>query len=452
MKKLFLLLSTLVIHTLATAQTPRLLNVLKFHNNSPLYSSIQYYYYSGPRGSDFKNGIIDYDSSVVYAQNWQKNWVYTKQYDTAGRNYAYSSDKINAGPLDYYKFSSTVTYDSAGHIVKEYRTESRPKNLPKQWEDNSTYDSTGQLTVVESLEGNIPFTQLEPVTKKIYTYDSNKNVSTVHMLTYDITNSKYVDLTLTTYKYNTSNLLTEVIVMTYDNGSSAFINDLKTSYIYNTNGLVQEYYDETWAGQWQPQNHVTYTYNGAFKMLTEEFNEYDKATKTYFLKRSETYTYNSNNDIATYSKVSWNNFYKQSWLSDKHVYVYNQYDQPDSIYIYKYTFPQIANPDTTISIDKHIYDKYVPLGSKLIAKQKAEVLLYPSPASTFINIHATFNEPVFFTASIVDMQGRVVRRWEETGIKQYARTILLTELPPGLYMLKLTGKDVNISRQFVITK
>ena len=240
----------------------------------------------------------------------------------------------------------------------------------------------------------------------------------------------------------------------------------RTYYAYSSNNnqpdtIVRILYN-TSTTQWDTVDVKTFTYNSNLDMTQVKHWEYNQYGVTGVkLGYQMDVQYDNNN--RRIEDIIWQDFYKHGPTHAglvKHMrkqYTYNQYDR---VATYNTDHWNDTNSSWVPGIDTAIgpaskiqfeYETYWPASVGTHA-QKTKLKIYPSPASEYITIEAEFDKTEHFTAYIYDVQGRAVRQWHETGTQNYHRTIPLTELPAGLYVLKLTGADVNISKQFSIIK
>jgi hypothetical protein len=70
-------------------------------------------------------------------------------------------------------------------------------------------------------------------------------------------------------------------------------------------------------------------------------------------------------------------------------------------------------------------------------KAQATVKVYPNPAANVLHVSANHQ---YQTALIIDLSGKLVKRVELTA--SIDKTIDLSALPQGYYLLKLTGTGV----------
>ena len=98
------------------------------------------------------------------------------------------------------------------------------------------------------------------------------------------------------------------------------------------------------------------------------------------------------------------------------------------------------------------YELYWPAKIENLAGENNDMHIYPSPASDFIRIEKDWKTAVPFSVAITDMQGRVVRRWEEPAATSYRRTVPLGGFAPGMYIMKINSGSVQAAKQFVVYK
>jgi hypothetical protein len=112
-------------------------------------------------------------------------------------------------------------------------------------------------------------------------------------------------------------------------------------------------------------------------------------------------------------------------------------------------------PDTSAATSSHIYTFKYEVGwpvSVTGTQDVTNIKLYPSPTSDFIRVETEWQQAIPFTAAIADMHGRIIRQWQEPAAKHYTRTIPLTELSTGMYILKLSCGEEQVAKQFAVIK
>lgn len=87
-------------------------------------------------------------------------------------------------------------------------------------------------------------------------------------------------------------------------------------------------------------------------------------------------------------------------------------------------------------------------------KPKAEIKVYPNPASSSTNVHFALDEPTGVTIQVLDALGRVVSTIAETQYEKGAHRISVntTELATGIYIIKMQAGKQSFTHQLTVTK
>lgn len=96
------------------------------------------------------------------------------------------------------------------------------------------------------------------------------------------------------------------------------------------------------------------------------------------------------------------------------------------------------------------YEIYWPASIVNTTKSQLDVEVFPNPAINTIDIKTVFNHPQKIQLSIMDMQGRVIKRITDRADKQYQRQIYLHDLSSGMYMLHIESEDAESYKQFIV--
>ena len=72
----------------------------------------------------------------------------------------------------------------------------------------------------------------------------------------------------------------------------------------------------------------------------------------------------------------------------------------------------------------------------------------PGPAVVYVNIELDLEAVPDVSFVIVDMQGRVVKRWNEAVQPQYKKQVYLNNLPAGKYILQVQAGSDRFTRNF----
>jgi hypothetical protein len=359
------------------------------------YDSVRTY-----RGSSTQAGYSD--ANLVYAQALNNTII-------TGRT-RLSSGNVTAQETYTYNGSNLLTESEAQGLKTQYRYNSN--NLP----DTVTqlvYNSSTQSYVLANL--------------RYYIYDGNNNLLQMQRI-----NKPGNDYLIYDYTYNTSNL---------------------PEYVMVTQGGIMPMADtlDLWA----------YTYTTGNDLATElrrhsngpggiggDLEEYDLHLNTYDNnhQRLEDMAFSWNKPIQTWDTFSkWTYTYTQAGLPE--TFASLRWDYTAS----KWAPMQDTNDVRTSHRMRLHYDIVWPVGISPQLTNTSTIQLYPNPAGEVLTFRISMETAQPFTASIIDMQGRVLMQWKEAATPTYTRTIPTATLPAGTYVLRVDGATTT-SKTFVVNK
>jgi hypothetical protein len=130
------------------------------------------------------------------------------------------------------------------------------------------------------------------------------------------------------------------------------------------------------------------------------------------------WAYNTDNQPLTYLSASWDS---------SGLWVFNNTDNITTYYYAHDSATRVANVSNLNNLQ-----------------------LYPVPAQNVLNINMTWNAPQAFTVAIIDVQGRVLRQWNESATGNYSKSIPVADLATGNYFLAIKNGTTNTARQFTV--
>lgn len=407
----------------ASAQNFRLQRIMYYKSidNSALATKMEFYY-PGNRGSDYKNGIINYDSAVSFqAANWPYT-VFTKTYDTADRLLTDKSEDVYLPPPNYRLTKYTYKYDSLGRIAQLSYSHRQHRHYPTSSTTQNMYDSSGNLVEANTTNYSI-YSQPWPSFK-------------------------------TTYLYDTANNNTRIVQQVMDTVNQVYLNMEKDSFVYNASNQWEEQIHYLWRDSaWQPDAKYEMDYKGGKKASEWLSYTYDTTSKSFLPRLKNTMKYNNLWD--TTEVLFAYNFDNNGFVNTTmKLTVYNSYDQPDTVYYYVSNYSSV-NPDTQLYFrnkEVHIYQVYWPTAIEEAITTDIDLKLYPVPARDMLYVSTVFKEPKPATITVYNMQGRVVYRSEEIAKKTLDKRIPLSGFAPGIYLLELSGADLHAVRRFTVSK
>jgi len=78
------------------------------------------------------------------------------------------------------------------------------------------------------------------------------------------------------------------------------------------------------------------------------------------------------------------------------------------------------------------------------------VTVYPSPATSQINIDLKWSEPQPAFISIYDVTGRLWNQWNVAASDNYHNTLNVSNFPAGNYYIKINGSKVQTVKTFAV--
>ncbi|WP_276135045.1 T9SS type A sorting domain-containing protein [Polluticoccus soli] len=402
----------------------------------------------------WNNGIVKTDSAVFHYFGANGGPVYWQWAEQLSRGLLSEGLHASNSLLAYDSVENMEDYPMSPYYTGYYRARQQ-------------FNSVGQLTdYALHTKGQNGYVVTE----------TSHNTYNGPLLTENIkgiSNTKYI------YNYQNSVLQRTDIISTLP-GSSVF-----ASYYYSydpAGNLKQVMYAKANPAATNDSNWSLYSYDGQNRLIgSMEIGSYYNGFRDTIFTRQ--YAYNGNGDLVQQDGYSgpilqpsskllstYDNQHRKTemilmysryptFTVDTHqhiVFTYDNYGLLTKLHTEQWDNGQwVPGPDSATASSSHTYtfeyEVAWPTGVPEV-KEAANVKLYPSPASDFIRIETEWKNAQPFTAAILDMQGRVVRQWDEPGTKQYARTIPLTELPSGTYIIKLNCGEEQYSNRFSVYK
>ncbi len=401
----------------ASGQQFRLQKILTNYNVNGSAQNETHFYYPGNRGSDYKNGIINYDSATAFYYG-RPSVRYTRTYDTADRILTDNSTVVSNPP--YYNVSnSTYTYDSIGRLVKASYYNGEHRHDPYYSSSVYLYDSNNLLSEINTNGSGSVHLPPYPPRKTIYSYDSAKNVISILQ--------QYMDTI-----------------------QQVYINIRKDSFVYDGGNVLIEKWLEDWQNSaWQTKYKYEYTYSPPLTKPVEILLSYYDTGTTPFSITKQLITYNSLNDTVAIIVQS----YKQSVFVNfsKVEYSYNIYNQPDKIIDSRWDTTS-SSWDAPHTRRQHIYEVYWPTSIPEKIAETGSIKVYPNPAINNISITLPQMTKYAVRATIYDMQGKVVKDISELPGHNINYTVDISDQVQGNYIIKLSGKDIRASIPFSIIR
>ncbi|HLO69756.1 MAG TPA: T9SS type A sorting domain-containing protein [Flavipsychrobacter sp.] len=413
------------------------------------YDSTQYFYSNGRPGTYFfyKNyWVMKFDSSVTYENGpaWTiKKYTYQSFDSKNNTSQAIELQGAAKDSLTKTDYTYTSANDTSGIIVYNYKK--------KAWvpyvKTENTYDALRRVKTTTRYRWD----EFKKVWngenyKQLYNYNSSGSITDIVRQKWTSATASWSDFYKDTYVYNGMQL-TEVYSQTWN--GTIWIDNGKIRYNYNTSGLIDstQYMSYSATTGWADNFKYKYTYNTASLCDTELMFQYSMTQAQIRIM----YQYNAK-DLRTellqqeWTGNQWINRSKNNMtydtLDNETSHVQNsweggiwQYSSGD----YKvFLYHDLYNPDIEVSIPEQI------------ATEQQKLSLFPIPTANSINVYTNWKEPQPFTISITNVEGKIIKQWNEEPCEVYKKTISLMGMPPGNYILRLTGKTSQAAKQFII--
>lgn len=390
-----------------------------------LYDSTHYSYdYGTDRGSTPMNDSIEYAKCVRYGFDTSltltpiEQWVRTYNGDNTVSSIAYYtgySRPLTLVETDSFTFTNGRVYlrtyyknvwmrDSNNNYVYVLMPQTNWRNI---------YYADGQEDVHETVEywydqNNI----FKPRTKNIIRYDANGNVTADSTYTYTL--SGWGNGTGAQYRY------------TVDGGTGNILASYMLKYVSTTASI-------------DTVSHHLYTYDANGRPVID----------SYFLGGNFNviykYAYNAQGQLAADS------FYDigSNLNSNFNIYTYTSFGHLDNKV---YGTGGITAPPMLVNRERYVYEAYWPVNTQRVSKQADDLVAYPVPSSSFVNIKWHTDKAVQVQGRIVNMQGQIVKQWSDDATGDYYKSIHTANLPAGNYYIVLHTGDKQLQKAIVIVK
>jgi hypothetical protein len=330
-----------------------------------------------------------------------------------------------------------------------------------------------------------------------YEYDTNGNAITELYTEYDSSSELWKNNTLSSYTYNNSGNPTEGIERFWDETESSWVIDGKVNMTYDANQNVTLEIYSSWNeddGIWIEVDKYEYTYdNGNIVLLLNQEWNFDTENANWTNLEKYNYTYNASAPQIIELASTWdaidsewdpletidfhfdNNGNPTIELSD---YVVNSW--PYSRYTYSYdtsiSYDTIDGPPI-ISFDpdykseiinkplNYLYEEYDNINEVWMNVEKETyvysddnttdisdfnknlLVVYPNPASNFVNFKISGTDINKVVLSVSNLQGQLVLN--QPILTQ--ESIDVSQIPDGLYVYKLELNQKTVCGKIIIS-
>ncbi|OJW81048.1 MAG: hypothetical protein BGO69_03005 [Bacteroidetes bacterium 46-16] len=382
----------------------------------------------------------------------------------------------------YYKHA--YTYDAQGNLSEHlWLAFTAPNTWTNNEKDSYTYDANNNMLTQKAEQWDAPNNTWKNFYLEVRTY-SGMNLVNDSNKYWDAANNDYYTTNAHSYTYSGDTVFH--YFDTYDYPSQTWSHYSKNYSVYdaNHNEIASEYfYWHSWLNDYRQSSLTSTTYDANNQATYSISKNWDTSTAGWVNAYQANYVYDVNNVLTNDSSDTWDTG-TNSWVhatANSHIHnaanntdttIGLKWDVNNSIFVndVRYTGTYNTYNQMTSSLTEHwdnaasmwaganydhrykYYYELVNLAVASVHASQPQVVLYPSPASTFINLSVNWQDARPFTVSVVDMQGRVHMQFSERGSSSYKRTIPLTGLPAGNYTVLIRFGAVTAADRFTIIR
>ena len=175
----------------------------------------------------------------------------------------------------------------------------------------------------------------------------------------------------------------------------------------------------------EPTNDVSYTLGDGTSPLPKTIEE---------IQLFYTYTYKDEKGKENYWKIKVLGYKSED---GKITETYNINNDTRLLY------PWIAQKPLNQLVHLQMSRNEIPTATNAERKLENKVKIYPNPASNYINIETTVNEPVRVDMEIYDITGRLVENYHSNEYGAFKEQLDISKLATGTYIFKLETETIN---------
>jgi hypothetical protein len=407
------------------------------------------------------DSIVSYEYDDITAQLLPYS-LYKYTYD-ANNNVTYEIDSYWDISTNSWIFDSKYeyTYDANNNLTS--KIESHWDTSTNSWiyyyKNEYTYDDNNNLSYEIFSYWNTSTNSWINISKNECTYDANNNVIFEIWSRWDTSTNSWIFSSKYEYTYDDNNNVIFEIYSRWDTSTNSWIFSSKYEYTYDdNNNVISEIYSEwdTSTNSWIFDSKYEYTYDANNNLTSEIFSYWDTSTNSWIFDFKYEYTYDANNNII-YEITSYWDTSTNSWIFDsKYEFTYDLTVSIDNVLVPNNFDIESNNP--ILSYFYYYYDgsdfvldmKYIFYYSDITGINEVtdnyNVSIYPNPANDYLMINTTTNENL--KIEIYTIRGQSVISTECINNASQMR-IDISQLPSGMYFIRIANNQNNITKKFV---
>lgn len=411
----------------------------------------QYIQYLEPKTScDTVVGFMYYNSS------WQTGMHYQMTYDGNGRIAAHHwlTPTGQGGALISYQ-RVTFTRDGAGNVTRELREQWN--NTTSVWENYSQklheYTAGNHTKETRQMWYNGAWAN-----DQLAEYTWNNGLRTEYYFSsWNYMTGALYNKNKSVYSFNGSGHFIQVLTQEYDNNSSTYKDKNREVHTVDANGNILRTLSQVWNSAnsvWDNTSDLRYTYDSKGQNVRDTFEMWDAGNSVWKPSLTYEYTYDDSGNNLDYVLQLWNTDSARYIRDQKISQDWNSYNQLTRYHTYRWNkTTQAWQQEVGDRDNKYYYELYTPAPASVLAQQmKADIKLYPVPASNVLTLKIAAEMHNDFTVFITNMQGSVVATWKENAAKNYSKQIPLHGMATGNYFITVNDGVNSITKQFSVVR
>jgi Tfp pilus assembly protein FimT len=292
----------------------------------------------------------------------------------------------------------------------------------------TTYTYSGSRMVPDTILHIFSFTGFEDTSRIIYGYNNaNQLVSILRQTRLEGVFRPLVRVNLT---YDTQGNLTQYNLERYRN--NAFVPELSINYSYNAQNQLRLLRTVEWQTTSVDTIQEVYTYNAQNQIATFKFSSYRNNTWEDELEGRVVGRNSKNRPLSLLAKVGFNLFFDSIRVN----FTYTAGDTTLRQYIGQTKLEGSTNWENSNRVIWEYCGE--PVAVEEPAKQNLAFTVYPNPATDALSIKLRGTEKEIFDVQILNLAGQVLQKRLNVPTDT---PLSISELPAGLYILKLQSAD-----------
>jgi hypothetical protein len=295
-----------------------------------------------------------------------------------------------------------------------------------------------------------------------FTYDANENMLTA--LSQGWENGAWVNFRLYTYTYDANENMLTWLWQNWENG--AWVNFRLDTYTYVANGNMLTLLYQGWEnGEWVNYWLSTYTYDANGNRLVHLYQNWE--TSAWVNDYLHTYTYDANGNMLTGLYQNWEN---SAWMNDeKYEYIFlpgqvnaQAYDWDGSNWIESslnailniYIGGEHISYYYAINVEFYYTDITTGIEEQDVCLDNSPIFCYPNPVTDQINLEINPAwQSAHYLIELIGQTGQNVKSFEiSSGLSSTALPLSVEDVPPGMYLLRVTAGKQIFSQKIIISK